>query len=185
MSHSLTPRTDSHPHFPKERAPTHPLKKFFGGFLAMLSDAELQFFVANGFVYLHPSVPAATHDAAYAKLEDLCADGTDPANGVCPGCPQLLDVLESAEVVGACGSLLGSNYMLHAHRRVHPSAPGRCDQFFHQDSYKGRAMLRYHRPMYLMGMYYPQDTPIQSGPTELLPGTQYYQVRSQLRNAKV
>jgi hypothetical protein len=90
--------------------------------------------------------------------QELFRDGQDPGNAVYPQAAALQHILESPEVVGACTSLLGPDYLLHAHRRCHESRPGRCDQYHHQDSYKGRAIFRHHRPFWLMGMYYPQVT---------------------------
>ena len=47
---------------------------------------------------------------------------------------------------------------------------------WHVDAYKGLPWNsgRQHEPHWVMVMYYPQETTADMGPTQLLPGSQYY-----------
>ncbi len=140
-----------------------------------LSDRQVQSFIANGLVILRPTLDDHNvHDRNYLRLKELFQADNDPGNEVLPRAQDLAALLCSPEIVGACTTLLGERYFLHPHRRAHESKPGRCDQYLHQDSYKGRGLFRQPYPIWLMGMYYPQDTSHDMGPTELLPGSQYY-----------
>ena len=124
-----------------------------------LTAEEEEYFVANGFLRLAPTVSSPSiHDAIYTRLQELFAHGADPGesglddqqrmspmtrppgppgNEVYPQAAGLAEVLSSDEVMSACNSLLGEHWHLHPHRRCHESKPGRCDQYLHQDSYKG------------------------------------------------
>ena len=55
--------------------------------------------------------------------------------------------------------------MMHPHRFPHLSRPGNALQKWHKDSYWGTYRTRSHRPNLVMAMYYPQDTPLELGPT--------------------
>ena len=67
----------------------------------MLTDAQLHFFIANGYVALRPRLPDALHDSIYAQLAALFEGGQDPGNAVHPEAEGLQHVLSSPEVVGA------------------------------------------------------------------------------------
>ena len=43
---------------------------------------------------------------------------------------------------------------------------------WHQDSQSNLSRARYHVPRYAMILYFPQDTPVERGPTRVIPGTQ-------------
>ena len=49
---------------------------------------------------------------------------------------------------------------------------------WHKDSYWGYNRMRNHHPQWAMIMYFPQDTPVELGPTGVLPGTQNYETRT-------
>ena len=98
-----------------------------------------------------------------------------------PLLPSVQDVCRSPAVRGALTSLIGEGYTLHPHGGFHPreareGTPGLPGQGFHKDGFfpgNGHG-LRYHRPEYLLFFYYPQDTTELSGPTEILPMSQYW-----------
>ena len=74
-------------------------------------------------------------------------------------------------------SVLGSSYFRYGHSFVHLS--GAYDQTYHKDSplpWGTRGGLRSHRPNWAMVFYYPQAVTLDMGPTEILPGTQYWNV---------
>src|SRR5690606_36812965 len=70
----------------------------------------------------------------------------------------------------------GPNYMLHAHQHGHFNATPKPGGW-HKDSYWGYKRQRNHHPWWAMVMYFPQDTPVELGPTGLVPGTQNYETR--------
>ncbi len=86
-------------------------------------------------------------------------------------------MFEDPAVRGAFTSILGQNYVMHSHRHPHQNAPHSGGQGFHKDSYWGHEKVRHHRPRWAMAFYYPQDTPVEIGPSAILSGTQYYSNR--------
>ncbi len=121
----------------------------------MGSEEAIRRFIVDGFLVLPPAADLP-HRRICTKLLTALRDHGDPGNNcvaaVCAAqppslcdrsqsdrsrtaqVPELADVTESAELVGACSSLLGANYVLHAHRRVHLAMPGRQTTMWHQDS---------------------------------------------------
>jgi hypothetical protein len=110
--------------------------------------------------------------------------------------PAISRIVDSPAVGGVLQSLLGEGYALHPHTFLHSTNPGqdqvrqqrkkhmtqqisssdvswRGHKDFHKDGilpWNGHAM-RTHQPEYLLLLYYPQDTPEDLGPTEILPCT--------------
>ena len=75
----------------------------------------------------------------------------------------------------ALRSLLGEGYVLHPHGGVHAKPPGSVGQSFHKDGFfpGGGHGIRYHRPEYLLFIYYPQDTTELMAPTGFVPYSQF------------
>jgi hypothetical protein len=144
--------------------------------MLLLSDQQVQAFVVDGFLYLPPStdIPSLLHDTIHRKTTELFSRSGDPGNNLLPLVPELASIIESAPLRGALTSLLGPDYCLHPHRRAHESLPGRQTQTWHKDTYKGRQYRCDHQPWWIMAMYYPQETTLELGPTEILPGSQYF-----------
>ena len=97
------------------------------------------------------------------------------AENVTSRIPAMQEVISSPAVSGALQSLLGEGFALHPHTFLHNTNAG-MDQDFHKDGilpWNGHAM-RTHQPEYMLMLYYPQDTPEDLGPTEILPCTQYF-----------
>ena len=91
-----------------------------------------------------------------------------PDRDVLLGCPS---------VKGALNVILGEDWQIYPHDFVHASLPN--DQGFHQDRnlpWNDRGHDRTHRPDWAMVFYYPQETDHAAGPTEVLPGTQYWTI---------
>ena len=85
--------------------------------------------------------------------------------------PRLKEVLRSEGVKGCLTSILGEGYTLHPHTFLHTTATNR-DQDFHKDGilpWNGHAM-RHHKPEHMLLMYFPQETTLDSGATEIFPG---------------
>ena len=165
-----------------------------------MDDEELQSFIVRGYIKLEPTLPAAVHAGIAADIaacglqepggpEDLRAGRRDPyglkqldgaaaGNNLLHAAPALRGpaCLESPALVATLRRLLGEEYRIHPHCRGHLRQHGAKTSMWHVDAYKGLPWCsgRQHEPHWLMIMYYPQDTSSDMGPTQLLPGTQYY-----------
>jgi hypothetical protein len=146
----------------------------------LLDDAAMRRFIIDGYLVLKPEFPREFHDRVGQRLEKVLAGG-NPGNNLLPRVPDLQQVIDHPAVHGALQSILGADYYLHLHRHVHDNPPGSKGQSFHKDSlYNSRYAVdekrRHHRTRWLMLFYYPQDTPVELGPTAILPRSQYLNV---------
>ena len=150
----------------------------------LLSDDEVRRFITDGYLKLAPDVPADVPPRIDERLLWVLRNEGNPGNNILPAVPEMQTVLDSPVVRGALESVLGPNYVLHPHRFAHTIEPaelteeglkvGKGSQSFvgwHQDSHSPLARPRHHCPRYAMILYYPQDTPKEMGPTQLIPGT--------------
>ena len=138
-----------------------------------LSDDEMASFVINGYHVVQPELIAGLNGEIYDALETL---PSNPGDGVLEAVPQLNEVWDAPEVVGALTSLLGPNYEMFPHRHCHRNAPGTPSQQIHQDnlndlSISGGQVRSPDRVDLALAMYYPQDVERNMGPTCILPGT--------------
>ena len=143
----------------------------------LLSDAEVQAFIATGIHVLPPSPGSeALHARAFALCEER-ARQRNPGNNILAAMPSVLGaaVLDRPAVRGALTSLLGRGYALHGHRYCHARGPGAGAQNWHRDGYASGYRRRCHRPRWIMAMYYPQETSraLGNAPTAVIPGSQY------------
>jgi hypothetical protein len=143
----------------------------------LLDDAAMRRFIMDGYLVLKPEFPSGLDEAIYQRLEKVLAGG-NPGNNLLPRVPELQQVLDHPAVHGALHSILGPDYYLHLHRHVHDNPPGSKGQNLHKDSlYNSRFAVdekrRHHRTRWLMLFYYPQDTPVELGPTAIMPRSQY------------
>ena len=152
----------------------------------LLDDNQMAHFLRDGFVVLEPDglgddFHAQMYDAACQVHDEARAVGGDSTHLQIIGdnlrarIPALQRLLTDPTVDGALASVLGEGYFLHPHHFVHESS--RYDQGFHQDGnlpWNDRAHYRTHRPNWAMLFYYPQRVTDDNGPTEVLPGTQYW-----------
>ena len=92
--------------------------------------------------------------------------------------PELNQVFADPVVRGALTSVVGPDYVMHPHRALHNNLPGSDAQRIHKDSYWGYLRrVRNHRCRWAMIMYVPQATPLERGPTGVIPGSQYQSQR--------
>ena len=154
----------------------------------LLTDEQMRRFVTDGYLALNANVPAAVHLSIYDRLQWVLHHESNPGNNVLPAVPEMQIVLDSPVVRGALTSVLGRNWVLHPHRFVHNNEPGgeitaegaktgKGSASFvgwHQDSHSPLSRPRHHLPRYAMILYYPQDTPDEMGPTQLIPATHLY-----------
>ncbi len=150
----------------------------------LLTDEQVRQFIVNGYLVFEPTVPEGTHEACYRKLNEIIDAEANPGNNILPRVPEMRHVLNSPEVRGALLSVLGPGYLEHPHRYCHPLGPvespppvseveERLRNNCHQDGYTPMGHPRQHYVRYARIMYYPQDSPVELGPTHVIPGTQY------------
>ncbi|NOV04629.1 HEAT repeat domain-containing protein [Paenibacillus planticolens] len=143
----------------------------------LLTDEQMREFITNGCLILKTDFSRAFHANLLEQLNTVYAEEGNPGNNLLPRIRELQKVFDHPVVTGALTSVLGPNYMMHAHRHGHfnalPTAGG-----WHKDSYWGYDRVRNHHPNWAMIMYFPQDTPVDLGPTGIMPGTQNHQKRA-------
>jgi hypothetical protein len=142
----------------------------------LLTDEQMQRFVAHGYLLLQTSLPESFHRAIYERFDALIGGDANlnPGNNLLPACPEIGALFQDPVVTGALTSVLGPDYVMHPHRALHNNEPGSPPQITHKDSYWGyRRRIRNHRARWAMIMYVPQATPLEQGPTGVIPGSQY------------
>ena len=162
----------------------------------LLDDNQMAHFLRDGFVVLQPDAlgndfHSEMYDAACQVHDEARAVGGDSTHLQVIGdnlrarIPGLERLLADPTVDGALTSVLGEGYFLHPHHFVHESS--RHDQGFHQDGnlpWNDRAHYRTHRPNWAMLFYYPQRVTDDNGPTEVLPGTQYWTTNFEMADGR-
>ena len=143
----------------------------------LLNDHEIAHFIREGYLTLRSVLPQSFHDAVYKELTPLEENGRMGHNNLLPCVPRLREVLDEPHIRGALQSLLGPNYYLHFHRHDHVNFPDAA-QPLHKDGDNHShlsidGMRRYHPTRYVMLFYYPQDTPVERGPTGIVPRSHY------------
>jgi len=137
-----------------------------------LNDAQVLDFCKNGFLMLKGVVSEETNRRTVEFLDARADAGTQPPHEP----TDILDedwfvdnVVLNVQVAGAVRSLLGSGFglpVLVSNHRVLCPGPA---QEWHVDGNS-----RYGPALdYLQVFYYPQDCPMEMGPTELLPGSHF------------
>ena len=143
----------------------------------LLDDEGMQSFVREGYVVLKSELPRAFHDRMHEALDALDERGPRGHNNLLPCVPELARLLDEPVVRGALTSILGPDYYLHFHRHDH-FALNNETQPLHKDgdNHSHNAvdgLRRIHRTRFAMLFYYPQDTPLERGPTGIVPRSQY------------
>lgn len=139
----------------------------------LLTDAQLRHFVVNGFVTVTTALPAQFHNAIYEQTMTVFDKEGNPGNNLVARIPEIQKVLDAPKVDGALTSLLGADYYMQPHRHPHYNPPGSKGQGMHQDGGKRWS----HHTRRLLVFYYPQDTPLELGPTGVVPMSHYYSTR--------
>ena len=135
----------------------------------LLDDSRMQSFIADGYTMVKTDLPADFHQSVYGQIEEVLGAEGNPGNNLLPRIPDLQQVFDHPEVAGALTSILGPGYYLHPHRFCHFNKPGSEGQRLHKDAWS----RRHHRLRWAMAFYYPQDTPVERGPTGVVPGSHY------------
>jgi HEAT repeat protein len=142
----------------------------------LLTDAQMQRFIAHGYLLLQTQLPESFHRGIWEKFDALIGAeaNQNPGNNLLPAVPELNQIFADPVVRGALTSVVGPDYVMHPHRALHNNIPGSDAQRMHKDSYWGYLRrVRNHRARWAMIMYVPQATPPERGPTGVIPGSQY------------
>ncbi|NKC01173.1 MAG: hypothetical protein GKR90_22120 [Pseudomonadales bacterium] len=133
-------------------------------------------FVSRGIVLLHPDaleIDRDLHNQIYEKEKTLFrAKEYITAENL----PEILQVLRAPGLMSACNTLLGEEWAIVPFTHNTPFISGAYDQHWHKDDngpYNGRKP-RYHQPVQLELLYYPQAVTEEMGPTATLPFSQYW-----------
>lgn len=143
----------------------------------LFDDEKMRDFLVHGYCVLQVDFPQSFHEGIYEKTRALLERDGNPGNNVLPRIPEVQKVFDHPAVRGALVSLLGPSYIMHVHRFPHVNGPGSEGGGWHKDSYWGYRKVRDHHPRWVMAMYYPQDVPLERGPTGTIPGSQYFESR--------
>ena len=136
----------------------------------LLTDDQMRHFIVNGYVIVNTDLPASFHDFIYQRTEEVFEKEGNPGNNLLPRIPEIQTVFDDKRVIGGLISVLGEDYYMQPHRHPHFNRPKSEGQRMHQDG--GRRWS--HHTRRLLVFYYPQDTPIELGPTGIVPGSHYY-----------
>ena len=149
------------------------------GLPRLLTDAQMQSFIVRGYVTVKADLPGNFHTDVCNQATTIFESTGNPGNAIYPQIPQLADVFAHPSVRGALTSILGSNYIMHPHRHCHRTPAGKAPQEYHKDSYEEDENVHHHRARWAMAFYYPQDVPVELGPTAVRPSTHYYNSTAQ------
>ena len=175
--------THLHP-VPASAEPHEPhLTECRGGGAELLDDLAMQEFVRTGYVMFNLDLPTGYNEGIVQRLGKAIEKHGNPGNNMLPMVPELKTMLNHPKVDGALQSILGADYYVHLHRhphfidRIDEGQPGKVHHL-HKDSmvnsrFPADARRRHHRTRMCMLIYFPQDTPLELGPTAILPRSQY------------
>jgi hypothetical protein len=143
----------------------------------LLTDEQMRKFITEGVLILKTDFSQAFHQQLLAQLSEVYQNEGNPGNNLLPRIRDLQKVFDHPIIIGALTSVLGPNYMLHAHRHGHYNASPTAGDW-HKDSYWGYSKMRHLHPWWAMIMYFPQDTPVDLGPTGVMPGSHLHANRN-------
>ncbi len=158
-----------------------------------LNDEQVRRFICDGVLVLDSGIAPEVHQRIYDRIQWSSRHEFNMGNNVLPRVAELQQVLDAPAVRGALESVLGDGYLLHPHRFMHASEPldeeernlsfaghehrppmGRgstANSGWHRDGQIPLGRARYHVPRTALIFYFPQDTPVERGPTRVIPGT--------------
>ena len=158
-----------------------------------LDDEQVRRFICDGVVVLDSGVAPEVNQRIYDRIQWCNTHEFNMGNNVLPRVAELQQVLDAPAVRGALESVLGDDYLLHPHRFMHASEPldeeernlslagdehrppmgkgSTANSAWHRDGQIPLGRARYHVPRTALIFYFPQDTPVERGPTRVIPGT--------------
>ena len=136
----------------------------------LLSDEQMKNFIVNGFVTVPTSLSLEFHEEIFNKTATVFDKEGNPGNNLLPRIPEIQCVFDDPYVKGALTSLLGPDSICNLiviHITIHPVVKGRiCTKTVVNG---GRII-----PVGCWFSYYPQDTPVERGPTGVVPISHYF-----------
>ena len=90
--------------------------------LKLLTDAQMQRFLAHGYLCLRTELPDSFHRAIWERFDTLI--GINPGNNLLPAVPELNQIFADPFVRGALTSVVGPDNVMHPHRALHNKCPG-------------------------------------------------------------
>jgi len=133
-------------------------------------------FVTRGMVILSPEqvgVDKQLHQEIYEKEKGAFSNKQIIDATVIP---EILEILKAPGVIKACNELIGEDWAIVPFTHNTPFVSGSHDQHWHKDDngpFNGRRP-RYHHPVQLEMLYYPQAVGPLMGPTSTIPYSQYW-----------
>jgi hypothetical protein len=159
-----------------------------------LDDEQIRRFICDGVLVLDSSLEPSVHQEIYDKIQWNNTHEFNMGNNVLPRIAELQQIIDAPVIHGALQSILGDDYILHPHRFMHANEPldesereltltgnehgtpmgkgTNGNSTWHQDGQIPHSRARYQVPRMAMIFYFPQDTPVERGPTRVIPGTQ-------------
>ena len=136
-----------------------------------LNDTQVLQFCKQGFLILEGVVPDEINRRMCDYIEEHKFRTFDQTVGNPLGQEDWFveNVIKNPQAAGAVRSLLGANFGLPIRPNNHWAKCPLPAQNWHRDSGSGFGPELNH----LQVFYYPQDTPLELGPTELLPGSHF------------
>lgn len=163
----------------------------------LLTDEQIAQFITNGFLQLQTDFSDDFHKTVFRKITERYAAEGNPGNNLVARIPEIQLFFDHPIVKGALTSILGPDYVMHAHRHGHLNtgknkaelagerfeSPSIHSGGWHKDSYWGNAKTRSHYPWSVMIFYYPHEVTEEMGATGIMPGSQNrYKVLENLDN---
>ncbi|MDA0788515.1 MAG: HEAT repeat domain-containing protein [Proteobacteria bacterium] len=162
--------------------------------MTQLSDEQVRRFITNGFIVLQPDVAPETHVGIDRQIQAAFTDEGWFGNNIGARIPALFEIVRSPVIDSAIGALAGTDYLVHPHRAIHHSTPiedrsvrydkgengpvmgkgSNAGSGWHQDAQSPLARARHHLPRFLIGFYFPRETPREMGPTRVQAGSYLY-----------
>ncbi len=144
----------------------------------LLSDAQIQRFILDGFITVQTDAISGMHGRIYDEIETVFDSEGNVGNNILPRVPRIQQVFDQPVVRGALTSLLGPDYIMNPHRHCHLNPPGSNGQSWHKDCYVFDHNIRHPRFQWVLAFYYPQNTSIDMGPSGVIPRMQNYKTIS-------
>ena len=136
----------------------------------LLADDQMRPLHRQRLHIVNTDLPASFHDFIYERTEEVFEKEGNPGNNLLPRIPEIQTVFDDKWVIGGLISVWArittcspTATPTSIDRRVKGSR-------MHQDG--GRRWS--HHTRRLLVFYYPQDTPLELGPTGIVPGSHYY-----------
>ena len=136
----------------------------------LLIDEGMREFIRRGFITFEVDMPPGFHQTVFERTAQVMETAGNPGNNVVAVIPELQQILDHPRVTGTLSSILGAGYELNTRRYCHRRPLGaEAQSRLHRD---GRT--EGHRARRVQAFYYPQDTNVELGPTNVVPGSHYY-----------